>query len=129
MVHTLSVGVEIGHINCAHPHECGVHTVTLVAFFNLRAATSHAFAVRGREWRMRYGKIAHVVMVVPRHRAQLQPADHPWPTTALGAHVVAGRATLAVLVLQVAKVARKHVGAWARGHYIQSKQRHKMDGG
>lgn len=89
LIHTLSIGVEIGHINCAHPHECGIHTVSLVALFNLRTAACHAFTVGGRQRRMRYGKLTHVVMIVPRHRAQLQPADHSRPTTALGAHVVA----------------------------------------
>ena len=123
LIHTLSIGVEIGHINCAHPHECGIHTVSLVALFNLRAAACHAFTVGGRQWRMGYGKLTHVVMIVPRHRAQLQPADHSRPATALGAHVVARWASLAVLVLQIAKVAGKHVGARARGHYIQVKQK------
>lgn len=90
VVHALRIDVQIGHINCTHPHKSGVHTVTLVTFFDLRAATSHAFTVRSRQWCMRYGKLTHVVMIVACHRAQLQSADHAWPATTLGAHVVAG---------------------------------------
>lgn len=123
MVHALRINVQVGHINCTHSHECRIHTVTLVAFFNLGAAACHAFAVSSRQRSLRWGKITHVVMIISRHRAQLQAANHAWSTTALGAHVIARWASLPVLVLQVTKVARKHVGARARCHYTRKKKR------
>ena len=122
LVHTLSIDVQIGHINSTHSHKRGVHAISLVTFFNLGATSSYAFAICGCEWRIRYRELAHVVMIVTRHRAQLQPTNHAWSATALRANIVARRAALPVLVLQVAEVAREHVGARARCHYIDNQK-------
>ena len=89
MVHTLRIDVQIGHINSTHSHERGVHAVSLVTFFYLSATSSYAFAICGCERRIGYGELTHVVMIVPRHRAQLQPTDHARSATALRANIVA----------------------------------------